>query len=104
MRQLDPMNDLHDFVGCRINDVNRVAGAVGDIDQRRFGQRSGVGPSRTYPCSYDEPVRIVLRLKLPAAGMKRIPARFRRQWMHQQSAYSGIPGYHFLQSALEVSL
>src|SRR2546422_4741000 len=98
------MNDLYDFVGCRINDVNRVAGAVGDIDQRRFGQRPRVGRSRTYPCIYDEPVGIVLRLKLPAAGMKRIPTRFRRQWMYQQSAYSRIPGNHFLQSALEISL
>src|SRR5438270_10343593 len=36
--------------------------------------------------------------------MKWIPARFRCQWMHQQSACNWISGDYFLQSALEVSL
>ena len=104
MRQFDPMYHLYDVVGCRIDDINRVASAVGDIDQRRFGQCWRVDCSSTYPFSYHKPVGIVLRVKLPAAGMKWIPARFRCQWMHQQSACNWISGDYFLQSALEVSL
>src|SRR5437870_12570859 len=97
------MDHLYDFIGCRIDDINCVAGAVGDINQRRFGRWWRIDRSSTHPFSHHKPGGIVLRVKLPAAGMKRISTRFRRQWMHQESACHWVPGNDLLQSALEVS-
>src|ERR1700682_2099472 len=106
MRQLDAMYYLHDFIRSRINNVDRVAGAVRDIDSRQTFRRR-LGDSRAnsaHPFRDHEPVGIVLRRKLPATRMKRISSGLGRKRMDQEPAGSRIAGNDHLQSALIVSL
>ena len=57
-----------------------------------------------HPICHDNPVGIILRSKLPAAGMKRISSRLGREGVDQESAGSGVSRNHLLHGVLEVAL
>ncbi len=48
------------------------------------------------------PIGILLRSKLPSAGMKRVASRFGSEWMKQKPAGLRLARDHQLRSALEI--
>src|SRR5258708_29961382 len=92
MRQLYAPDHLDDLVRRGINYINTVASAVRYINthQRRRRTSDCSRMSATHPVRHCNPVRVALRRKLSAARMKRIAARFWRQKMKQEPAFSTI--------------
>ena len=83
--QLYAANDLHQAVCRGIDDVDGVAGAVGNVDERsglHFGAGGSVGASD--PLGQSKPIWIILGFKLPSPGMEGISSGFCRQRVDQQ--------------------
>src|SRR4029077_11359236 len=106
MGELDTMDYLTHFIRRGIDNIDRVARAVGDIDPRwRLRRRLGNSHANsTNPFCDHKPVWVVLRCELPAPRVKRISSGLGRKRMEQKLAGSRIAGNDHLQSTLKVSL
>ena len=104
MRQLNAADHLNNTIRSRIDHVHGGSRAVGNVDQRPAVRvAAGTRTSTADPLGEGEPIRVVLRLELPATGVERVATRFRSEWMNQEQAGTWITRGHEPGYRLEVS-
>src|SRR5205085_4110859 len=104
VRQLNAADHLNNTIRSRIDHVHGGSRAVGNVDQRPAVRvAAGTRTSTADPLGEGEPIRVVLRLELPATGVERVATRFRSEWMNQEQAGTWITRGHEPGYRLEVS-
>src|SRR6202007_512120 len=87
--QFNAADDLYNFIGRGVDDVNGVRGAIGNVDARgglRHAGSRGAFLRAAHPCGEGEAVRIVLGSKLAATGVEGGAASFSGEGVKQERA------------------